>query len=116
VLWAQPWGFVLGEIGLIALAGAASRRAFERERLRHGKNTWRVHSVAVVVALLGAVALGMGASLHWYSLWPLAGYGLLLYLPFGVGWRMVPLIQDARVDARMGEAKSFRAAGYSDER
>lgn len=116
VLWAQPWGFVLGGVAIVALMGAAGRRAFERERFRHGKNLWRAHSVLVVAALLGAVALGMGASLRWYSLWPLAGYGLLVALPFGVGWRMVPLIQNTRADARMGTAEGFRKAGYSEER
>lgn len=115
VLWAQPWGFVLGGLGLIALVGAAGRRVFERERLRHGKNILRVHSVTVVAALFGAVALGMGASLGWYSLWPLVGYGLLLYLPFGIGWRIVPLVADARIDARMGSAKGFSDAGVSGE-
>jgi hypothetical protein len=116
VLRALPWGFVLGGVGLIALAGAASRRGCERARTCHGENIWRAHSVAVVAVLLSAVALGMGASLRWYSLWPLAGYGLLLVLPFGVGWRMVPLLHDARVDARMGTAEGFRSAGYSEER
>jgi len=100
----------------LALLGARCRFLFERRRLRRGPLVAPEYAGMLVAAVLGALLVGMWLVAHWGSVWPLIGYALLPGLPFSFGWRMAPLAAARRPDARVGDAKTFRDAGLSEER
>lgn len=115
-LRAQPVIFEIGIVVMLIVAGGAARHQFERQHERFGDAMWRAHSGAVVVAILASLFLLMAALRHFGSVWPLVGFGLLLLLPFGFGWRMKLPASRARADAKVGDQETFRDAGLSEER
>ena len=115
-LRAQPIIFEIGIVVMLMVVGGLARNQFERLRARHGEALWRAHSGALVAAVLGSLFLVMIALRQFGSVWPLIGYGLLLLLPFGFGWRLMPRASKARADAKVGDEASFRDAGLSEER
>ncbi|RED25769.1 hypothetical protein BJ123_1302 [Rhodopseudomonas thermotolerans] len=116
VFHAIPVVFDLLIVVGLALAGARCRVLFEEEKKRGRKFVPAEHSVAVLLAVFGAMAACMISLRQWGSLWPLVAYVLIPGLPFAFGWRVAPLAAPDRFDAKVGDAGSFRDAGLSEER
>jgi hypothetical protein len=109
----QPWSYVVAALVLLVALGALSRRWIEREFVRHGEAIYRAYSAMTVLALLTTLGLAMWSMKTSGSLWPLIGYALLPVIPFHFGWGLITPRGPERSDARMGDEKSFRRAGFS---
>jgi hypothetical protein len=109
----QPWSYVVAALVLLMALGALSRWWIEREFMRHGQAIYRAYSVTTVLALFSALGLAMWSMKTSGSLWPLIGYALLPVIPFHFGWGLISPRGPERSDARMGDEKSFRRAGFS---
>jgi hypothetical protein len=103
--------------GILAMVGAGGRMVFERVRTARAVRLWADHPFVVIAAMVTAALALVGAGIVDGRL--LVGavvYALPPAVPVLFGWRMTLPAGPERTDAKLGSARMFRAAGFSDER
>lgn len=103
--------------GLLAMIGAGARIVFGRIRDARAVRLWADHPFVVIAAAVMAVLAVVGAGmLHAPLVVGIILYALPPGLPLLFGWQMSVPTRSARTDAKLGDARTFRRAGFSDER
>jgi hypothetical protein len=103
--------------GLLAMVGAGGRMLFERVRTARAVRLWADHPFVVIGATVtAALALVGVGTVDGRLLVGAVVYGLPPAVPVFFGWRMTLPVGPERADAKLGNARMFRAAGFSDER
>jgi hypothetical protein len=104
-------------MGGLAMIGAGCRMIVDHFRHASGLALWADHPFVVVTTLVGVALLVTTAAMFAApAFMALVLYGAPPAVPLLFGWHMSMPVATGRTDARFGDAKTFRSAGYSDER
>jgi len=111
-----PMMLTLGGAALLALIGARCRGLVLFHGVGQLKAKLREHSGLVLLLALAVTCSCFYAVRHMESAWVLVGYAALPGLPFWTGWQLAQGAGPTRPDAKFGDARTFRDAGFSEDR